>query len=164
MSDPLPPRKNLAERLESLFAFDCVRLSRILETAQYGAIFGILALFVGFAIDWTLRPLYPQPSKENKKGCTGKLFTRGESLRAVALVIVQVMISAVFVIYIRKLGEVVPVLFEFCPEKYVPHWKVKEIEGEIAIALCYVGIQTNVVDTLATLRKSYAYVNCERDE
>jgi hypothetical protein len=61
-------------------------------------------------------------------------------------------------------GEVVPFIFEFCPEKYVPHWKVKEVEGELAIALCYVGIQTNIVDTLATLRKSYAYVNCDREE
>ena len=58
------------------------------------------------------------------------------------------------------LGLVVPFFFEFCPSKYVPHWKVKEVEGELAIALIYVGIQTSLIDALATLRKSHAYVKC----
>ena len=164
MADPLPPRKDLAERVSSLFAFDCVRLSRILETAQYAAIFGLLAFFVGFFIDWVLRPLYPKASRENKKNCSGKLFTNAQSLRAISLVILQVMVSAVLVIYIRKLGEVVPFIFEFCPDKYVPHWKVKEVEGEIAVGMIYIGVQTNILDALTTLRKSYAYVDCEKED
>ena len=163
MSDPLPPRKDLAERIGSLFAFDCIRLSRILETAQYAAIFGVLAFIVGFAIDWAFRPAYPKPTAK-KAGCPGKLYTKVEALQALGIVILQVMVSAVLVIYIRKLGEVVPFIFEFCPDKYVPHWKVKEVEGELAVALIYVGIQTGILDTLSKLRKSFAYSDCAEDE
>jgi len=157
----VPAAKSLAERVESLFAFDCVRLSRILETAEYAVLFGILALFAGFGIDWVFRPMYPKPSK-TLKGCPDeeKGYTWGQTLQVVGVLLLQVMVSAVLVIYIRKLGEVVPFFFEFCPSKYVPHWKVKEVEGEIAIALVYVGIQTSLIDALATLRKSYAYVKC----
>ena len=158
---PLPT--TFAERLHSLLAFDCTRISRIIETAQYALIYGLLALLSGFVVDWLFRPLYPLPSKK-KIHCDNAIFTRGECLRAVAILLLQVVVSAVLVIYIRKIGELVPFLIQLCPDKYVPHWKVKEVEGELAIALMYVGIQTSLIDTLSTLRQSVAYTRCDREE
>lgn len=160
VADPLPPRRDIGERIASLFTFDCIRLSRILETAQYALVFGILALGVGFGIDWLFRPLYP---KASKKGCGGFVYNRLQALHVIGIMLLQVMISAISIIYIRKIGEVVPFLLEICPSKYVPHWKVKETEGEIAIALMFVGIQTSIVDNLSTLRKSFAYINCDEN-
>ena len=151
-ADPLPPRKDFTTRLQSLVRMDCVRISRILETAQYAVIFGILALIVGFAIDCLFRPLYP-PTPEDRK------LHGSAALRAVGILLLQIMFSAVAVLYIRKLGEIVPFLFEFCPSKYVPHYKVKELEGEMAIALAFVGIQTTLIETLETLRRSFFYAD-----
>lgn len=159
-SVPLPT--TLSERFHSLISFDCIRVSRILETAQYAILFGILALIVGFLIDWFFRPLYPVPKKSQK--CSEPIFSGGQILQAIVILLLQVMISAVLVIYIRKIGELVPFLTQMCPDRYVPHWKVKELEGELAIALVYVGVQTSLIDTLAALRRSFAYVRCQGTE
>lgn len=158
---PLPT--NFSERLHSLFTFDCIRVSRIVETAQYALIFGMLALICGFSIDWLFRPLYPSPEK-NGGACIHPTFTGRQCLHAICILLLQVVVSAVLVIYIRKVGELVPFLVQLCPDRYVPHWKVKELEGELAIALMYVGIQTSLIDTLSTLRQSVAYIRCERIE
>jgi hypothetical protein len=146
----LPERKDFAERLQSLFRMDCIRVSRILETAQYAVLFGILTLIVGFGIDCLFRPLYPVVPKEEK--LHGK-----RTLQVVGIILLQIMVSAVSVLYIRKVADIVPFVFEICPSRYIPHYKVKEIEGEIAIALAFVGIQTSLIDNLAKLRQSYFY-------
>lgn len=166
MSEPLPaiPQPTtFSERFHSLIMFDCIRGSRIIETAQYAFIFGLLALVGGFCIDWLFRPLYPV-AKRKRANCTKLVFTGMESLHAVAVLLLQVMVSAVLVIYIRKIGELVPFFIQLCPDKYVPHWKVKEVEGELAIALMYVGIQTSIIDTLSTLRVSVFNAKCDIDE
>ena len=159
LSPELPVPKDLWERVESLFTFDCIRISRILETAQYAVIFGILALFAGWGIDQMVKSLYPQPNGVRGK-C--KTFTYRQSWRVVGVILFQVMCSAVLAIYIRKLGDVVPFFFGSCSGRYIPHWKVKEVEGEIAIALVYVGIQTNLIEALATLRQSFGTTDCEK--
>ena len=158
---PLPT--TFSERLHSLLTFDCIRASRIIETAQYALIYGLLALMCGFFIDWLFRPLYPIPSK-GKDTCIHSTFTSRQWEHAVCILLLQVVVSAVLVIYIRKVGELLPFLVQLCPDKYVPHWKVKEVEGELAIALMYVGIQTSLIDTLSTLRQSIAYIRCETKE
>jgi hypothetical protein len=152
----LPPEKDFGERLQSLFAFDCVRLSRILETAQYAILFGLIALVFGYAVDALFKPLYPQPTRECREE---KLFTGGQCVHVVLVALLQVAVSAVLVIYLRKLGQLAPVLLQPCPDKYVPHFKVTEFESESALALCYVGIQTSFIEALALLRKS-AFVHC----
>ena len=158
---PIPT--TFSERLHSLFTFDCIRASRIIETAQYAIIYGLIALLFGFCIDWLFRPLYPVPKKQ-RASCIHPTFTGGQGFHAVCVLLLQVMVSAVVVIYIRKIGELVPFLVQLCPDRYVPHWKVKEVEGELAIALMYVGIQTSLIDTLSTLRQSMAYIHCEEKE
>ena len=158
-----PARSTVTQKLESFFAHDCIRVRRILETAQYAVIFALLALVVGFLIDVLIEPLHPKPTQENPCEPRKKLFTPTERWRAVCVVLFQVMISAVLIIYIRKLGEVVPFIFGTCGDTYVPHWKVKEVEGEMAIGLVFIGIQSNILDSLTTLRKSYAQGNCHEN-
>ena len=144
--------KSFGERLQSLLSLDCVRISRILETAQYGAIFSILMLVAGLAIDALCHGLYPRPSTK-RNGC--QVFTRREALRAAGAVIVQVALSAVAVLYVRKTGELLPFLFNFCSSKYVPHWKVRELDGELAVGCVLIGIQTSMLEALATIRNTY---------
>lgn len=167
MSEPalsaLPEHKDLAERIASLFSFDCVRVSRILETAQYGLIFAIIAFFVGFGIDWLFRPMYPKPTK-SIMGCKEPVYSKPQMAWALGLICLQVMVAAVSIIYVRKLGEIVPFLFNLCPDKYVPHWKVHELEGEIAISLVFVGVQTTLIDVLGAMRRSVAYTDCSWGE
>jgi hypothetical protein len=138
------------ERFNSITS-NCVGSGRVLETIQYSAVFALLALIVGLSIDRTMETLYPIPSR----ALAGKmLYTLPEALRAVGYILLQVCVSAVAVIYIRKVGDLVPFLFNPCPDKYIPHWKVKEVEGEMALALVFVGVQTSIMETLGTLRAS----------
>ncbi len=159
----LPENKDLSERVASLFSFDCVRISRILETAQYGLIFALLAFFFGFAIDCLFRPTYPKPTKR-VIGCKEPVYSMAQMAWALCFVCLQVMVAAVSVIYVRKLGELVPFFFNLCPEKYVPHWKVKEQEGELGLALAFVGVLTTLIDVLGTMRRSVAYTDCAWEE
>lgn len=162
MGDPnanLPEHRDIEERIASLFAVDCVRMSRILETAQYGLIFAIIAFFVGLGIDWLFRPLYPKPT-DRVAGCKEPVYSKLKMAQALGLICLQVMIAAVSIIYVRKLGEIVPFFLNLCPEKYVPHWKVHEVEGELAIALVFVGVQTTLIEVLGAMRRSIAYTDC----
>ena len=97
MAAEAPSPKIFAERLKSLFAFDCVRVSRLLETAQYAAIFAALALVFGFVIDYAIHPLYPKPSQSIKnKSC--KIFTTTEAAKTVGVMVLQVMLAAALII------------------------------------------------------------------
>ena len=145
-------QKSFGERLQSLFAFDCIRVSRILETAQYGVIFSIIALFAGLGIDALCHRLYPRPA--TKRGSC-LVFTAQQVAKVIAVIVLQVALSAVAVIYVRKLGEMVPFLFNFCTSRYVPHWKVRELDGELAVGCVFIGIQTSLLDALSAVRNTY---------
>lgn len=139
--------KSFSERLASLLAVDCYRVTRILETTQYAALYAIICLPVGLLIDYVCGLLYP---KEDEQG-----LLRGAALaRAIAVAVMQVVLSAVSIIYVRKLADLVPFVFNLCPWKYVPHYHVEEVFGEVAIALIFVGIQVSLVKKLEQIRKS----------
>jgi hypothetical protein len=65
-------------------------------------------------------------------------------------------------LYVRKAGELIPFLFNLCSSRYVAHWKVRELDGELAVGCVYIGIQTSLLDTLATIRRSYGA--CDGEE
>jgi hypothetical protein len=148
MAEPL---KTGRQRLQSLVALNCIRSGRVLETIQYSAVFALIALVVGVSIDRFFAQMYPTPSRAS----AGKMvYTYSEALKSVLYVVLQVCASAVAVIYIRKVGDLVPFLFNPCPEEYIPHWKVKEVEGEMALSLVFVGVQTSIMEHLGLLRAS----------
>lgn len=139
--------KSFMDALGSLFRLDCVRINRILETVEYAAIYSFISLFVGSYIDHFFDKLYPVKDE---------IETRRQMWITIGFVCLQVIISAVAVLYIRKMGDLFPFLFNVCPSIYVEHYNVKEIEGEIAIALVYVGCQVNLMRQLEKL-KAYLY-------
>lgn len=144
----LPEHKSFEDRLRSLFMFDCYRVSRILETAQYAMLYACLCLPVGIGIDAMCSKLYPEP--ENKTTYTGR-----QLWVAIAVAILQVVISAVSIIYIRKLADLVPFIFNVCPSQYMAHYHVGEIFGETAIALVFVGVQVTLVKKLEIIHRSF---------
>lgn len=148
----LPAEKSFGERLQSLLAMDCFRIGRIFETAQYAVLYACICLPVGLGIDMLCKPLYPkaQPAKDGEE----ETYRGGQLWRAIAAAVLQVMLSAVSIIYVRKLADLVPFLFNFCPARYVAHYHVDEVFGEIAIAMIFVGIQTSLLDALARIRRS----------
>lgn len=144
----LPDEKTFGERLRSLVAMDCFRVGRIFETAQYALLYACICLPVGLGIDLLCKPLYPKADGEES------VYVGGQIWRAIAAAVLQVVLSAVSIIYVRKLADLVPFLFNFCPSRYVAHYHVDEVFGEIAIAMVFVGIQTTLVEALARLRRS----------
>ena len=156
-SAPKPKREyGFTQRLNSLFRIDCIRVSRILETVQYSIIFSLLALFIGFAIDWIFEPLYKPPSKSDKTCSHLKVLTIPEALQNVFVIVLQASLCATSVIYIRKIANLVPFGLSPCPDKYIPNWGVKEDEGELAIGLVFIGMQTSLIDNLVKLRNTFA--------
>ena len=144
----LPEYKPFGERVESLLAFDCYRLSRILETAQYAALYTCLCLPTGLLIDWFCARFYPEPDAGNR-------YEGRKRWVAILVAVLQVVLSAVSIIYIRKLADLVPFFFNLCPSRYVAHYHVEEVFGEAAIALVFVGVQVTLVKRLETIRNSF---------
>ena len=143
--------KSFGERLGSLLALDCYRVTRILETAQYAVLYAVICLPVGLLIDAACRRLYPDPDERG-------VFTGARLWRAMGVAVLQVVLSAISIIYVRKLADLVPFAFNLCPWKYVPHYHVEEVFGEVAIALIFVGIQVTLVKKLEQIRNSFGDV------
>lgn len=145
--DAAPTRtvKTSKEAIQSLFAVDCVRSSRLFETIQFALIYGALAIFIGSGIDAFFVKISKIPDK--KKQLSGREF-----LENISICLAQVAVSALAVFYMRKLAEVVPPIINICPSRYIPHAGVHEFEGEIAVAMIFIGVQTAFISRLESLR------------
>jgi hypothetical protein len=146
-------RKTPREALRSLFQHDCVRLSRLFETVQASALYGVLVLFLGAAIDRAFQNLYPVRRRDYAEGAAPPArLTGGEFVRTLFVALAQVAVSAVGAFYVRRLVELVPFL-NLCPKKYISALGVSEVlSGEMAIALVFVGVQLDLVWQLERLR------------
>ncbi|NDF03552.1 MAG: hypothetical protein EB068_00320 [Betaproteobacteria bacterium] len=145
----VPEAKPFAQRLASLLRVDCVRTSRLLETAQYAALYTCLCLPVGIGIDKLFELLYPKVEE-------GRRLTTRQLLATVGVALLQVIMSAVSMLYIRKMADLVPFFFNLCPERYVAHYHVDEVFGEAAIALIFVGVQTSLIGALDRIRRCFS--------
>lgn len=138
--------KSFRQAFKSLVEFDCIRLSRLAETAQYAAIYAFLALFVGLGLDSLCAKLYPV-----KKG--GSIRNWGQFWSTFGVVTLQVVLSAIMVFYLRKFAQLFPLLLNFCPHRYKAGFHVPERVGEIAIALVYVGAMGTLLQNLDSMRE-----------
>jgi hypothetical protein len=145
MKEGIPEDKTFSERLTSLIRVDCIRTSRLLETCQYAAVYALLCLPVGICVDSLFAKLHPTVEE-------GKPITKGRLWISVLVCVLQVMVDALAIFYIRKVANLVPFIFNFCPQRYVAHYHVDEFFGEAAIAIIFVGVQTKLVKTLELLR------------
>jgi hypothetical protein len=146
MGDESSVHKSFQSALMSLISVDCIRFSRLAETAQYAAIFAVLAFFSGVGIDSLCAKLYPV------KGDIEEITNGSQFLGTLGVMILQVILAAIGVFYIRKIGQLVPLVFNFCPSKYNPGFHVPERVGEIAIALAYVGAMGTLLKNLDRMR------------
>jgi hypothetical protein len=137
MDDGPPGKPTFEGRLRSLLAHDAVRLTRLCENLQYGALYSLTGLFLGSGIDQLLRPLYPR----------GEAPLRGwrEFWGVVGAVILQVAVCVLAVFYTRKIVDLMPPLLNFAPGRYIPHHHVTEVTGELALALVFVATQTTLI-------------------
>jgi len=145
MSEDSGPPKTFGQSLRSLLDIDCVRISRIAETAQYAAIYAFLALFVGVGLDALCAKIYPVKD--------GDIKTWTQFWGTVGVMVLQVMISAITVFYLRKTAQLFPLLVNLCPSRYHVGYHVPERVGEIAIALVYVGAMGTLLKNVDRIRE-----------
>ena len=139
-------RKSFQENLESLLQHDCIRLSRLLETVQCAILYSFLGLAAGLAIDGLLRPLYPTTHIGKPEG--EPIQNWNELIVTLGIAVLQIVLAALGVFYVRKIAALVPFFWNRCPTKYLEGYHVHEIEGEIALSLIFIGSQVNFVDQL----------------
>jgi hypothetical protein len=152
----IPEEKPFTERLKSLLSVDCIRFSRIMETMQYALLYACICLPVGIGIDAIFSNLYPD-AKEAEE------YTWKQTWQAIGVSILQVILNAVSIIYIRKLADLFPFFFNLCPSRYVAHYHVDEVFGEAAIALIYVGVQTSLIHALDKIRARFSARKASKD-
>jgi hypothetical protein len=138
--------KDFGERFVSLVRFDRVRITRILENVQYGAVYAFCALFLGSLLDHVVRPLYPKG--EPKDPLTWRGFWR-----VAGAVVVQVILNVIVVFYMRKLADLMPPVINLAPHTYLPHYHVTEFTGELALALVFIATQTTLLDQVGRARR-----------
>jgi hypothetical protein len=117
-----------------------------LETIQYAILDACICLPVGIGIDMLFSRFYPQVKED--EGYTWK-----QTWQALGVSVCQVVLNAVSIMYIRKLADLFPFVFNICPSRYVAHYHVDEVFGEAAIALVYVGVQTSLIHALDKIRQ-----------
>jgi hypothetical protein len=145
----IPEEKPFSERLKSLLAVDCIRMSRILETMQYAFIYACICMPVGLGIDLLFGRFYPKVEED-------EAYNSKQLWVAIAVVVCQVVVNAVSMIYIRKFADLFPFFFNFCLSRYVAHYHVDEVFGEAAIALLFVGVQTSLIHALDKIRGKFS--------
>lgn len=149
-------RKEPRRALESLLRFDCVRLSRLLETVQAAVLYSVLVLFAGAFLDRFLQNAYPlrrasSPSASPTPSPPEKL-SRAQFWKTLALVLVQVALSGLAVFYVRHIVNIIP-FFNLCPSTYISGLGVTEVmTGELSVAIVFVGVQTNLLHQMELLR------------
>ena len=127
--------EHFSEHFAKLIAFDKIRALKLLEIIQYAVLYVFVALGFGIAID----KLFPVPD-DNKSTSYLLLEIFG-----------QCILSAIAVFYMRKIVKLFPFIFEHIAG-YKAH-TVEEYNGEIIIALIFVGVQDNLIKKLDMLRK-----------
>lgn len=130
-------QKHISENLEKLLIVDKVRGHHILEIIEYSLAYAIVAGLAALSIE----KIFPAP---DEKKSTNKILVE---------VLLQCILSAVAVFYIRKIVKVLPYIFENSAS-YNPH-DVMEYNGEIMIAIVFVGFQKNLLTKLEILRQRF---------
>ena len=135
------------DSFRSLVTFDRIRITRIFEIIQYAFLFSIAAIFAGAVIDRLFAPLYPIHGEDS-----APLKGTGESVHTVLTLALQVVVGALTVFYIRKVVDLIPPIVNLAPEVYIKHRGVSESQGEMSLAIIFVGIQMNAIRELEKLR------------
>lgn len=135
------------ESLESLFRFDRIRITRLCEIIQYAFLFSLFSIAVGYTIDKAFAHFYPI-----KGDSKDELSNMGQVIKTCVTLALQVVVGALAVFYVRKIINLVPPIINLAPSIYIKHYKVAESEGELALAICYIGIQANAIHELEKIR------------
>lgn len=151
---PISPEKgykeHIHERIRSLFLFNEVRIMELLETIQ----FSLGYLFVGFTAGTILDYAFPHFKEEID---TKTLFLE---------VLLQCVLLAIFVFYVRKIVKIMPFLFVLQTDingdgrvdKYHPYLAT-EYSGEVMIAVVVLGAQFNLIKKIDLLsRRLYKWL------
>lgn len=128
---------HITSKMKDLTKLDIERLGQILEILQYSLLYAFSAGFFGTLLEH----LFPLPDESKKTHII--IFE----------VLIQCMLSALAVFYLRKIVKIVPFILE--GGKYYEKHSIDEYNGEIMIAIVFVGIQKNLVTKIEILRNRF---------
>lgn len=151
---PITPEKgfkqHIQERVRSLFLFNEVRVMELLETVQFGIGYLVVGFFGGTLLDYS----FPHFKEDIE---TKRLFLE---------VLLQGILLAITVFYVRKIVKIMPFLFVLNTDvngdgkidAYHPY-QATEYSGEVMIALVVVGAQFNLIKKIDLLsRRLYKWI------
>jgi hypothetical protein len=130
-------KKQFITRVRSLFNVNNIRLNELLETAQFTIMYGLVAFFCGTYIN----KLFP------------KFDSSKPSWQILLEILAETVVLSICVFYIRKLVKIIPFIAYFPGKsRYIPYMSA-EFEGEIALAVIFVSLQTNLLEKIQELSK-----------
>ncbi len=100
-----------------------------------------MAFYIGYHIEL----LFPKPDPKKP------------AYQTMIEIILQCLVSALSIYYIRKIVRFIPFIFETNCE-YKPH-DIEEYGGEITIAIIFVGVQKNILNKIDILREHFDNAN-----
>lgn len=124
-------------RLRKLFNVNNIRLNELLETAQYTIIYGLVGFFCGTYIN----DIFPK-------------FDRTKQTWEILLeILAETVAISICIFYIRKLVKIIPFIVHLPGKsRYIPYLST-EFEGEIALSVIFVTLQTNLLEKIRELSK-----------
>ena len=123
----------LQDRLQKLFSFDLIRISKLLELIQYTVLYSILTIPLSILVENVF------PAEDKYKS----------SLLIFVEIVVQMVILTILVFYIQKIVKLIPFMFPLT-KNYKPHQSF-EYNGEITIGFIFIGTQLNIMDKIDIL-------------
>jgi hypothetical protein len=138
--------KRFSERLESLLAFDEIRVMKLLEIFQYSTLYFISGFFLGSFLE-TLFPKFDEEKEVNT---------------VIFEVLGQLLTFALMIFYVRKLVKLVPFMFMLNWDingdgkigKFRPYMTT-EYEGELTIGIVVIASQVNLLKKIELLSREY---------
>jgi len=123
----------LQDRLQKLFSFDLIRISKLLELIQYTVLYSILTIPLSILVE----NVFPAEDKDKS------------SLLIFVEIVIQMVILTLLVFYIQKIVKLIPFMFPLT-KNYKPHQSF-EYNGEITIGFIFIGTQLNIMDKIDIL-------------
>ena len=124
----------LNTNIQDLFKINKTRANQILEIGYYGVIYTVLSYYIGHF----LNDMFPKLERSKK------------NIDIFIEIMIQGIVTALSVFYLRKLATLIPIPVTF--GRIYEKNRTQEYYGEIIIAVVFVATQTKIIEKIEYLK------------
>ena len=141
---------NFHTRLNQLFAFDKIRIFKIVEMLQYTIIYSILVILCSYLLNKYYYKPHKKISHNNNTKQAENKFIR--MIQLSGIIIFELFVITILFFYIRKIGLLIPSIPELCYPNFTSHTTLEYII-HIAVVVFFIELLPGFKDRLEELNR-----------